>query len=398
VSLSGYWREYHADAAIDLLTRLNERMLRDSLLHMRGRTERKGAFHRQPGRYVIHLRNGMLHLDDMKLRDFALDYYSRNMIPFELDEKAECPRFLDELMYAALPEDDVDLLQRWAGTVLMGGNPTQQFMLVEGTAGGGKGTFSEIIETMVGYENVAELRTYLLNERFEMSAFIGKSLLCGKDVPGDFLQVRGADAIKKLVGHDCMQAEQKRVNQRTQVFGDFAIMITSNDRLKVRLNGDADAWRRRILMVRYERPPATKPIPGFARTLIEKEGPGILAWMVAGAVKAIADIRMNGRLTLNERQQRMVDSIIFESDGLQRFVDEGLERCKGWDVTTEEMKSAYVRYCERSGWSMLPGHNVERLLPDLILATYNVHKSNSLMRDDKSARGYRGLRIRDALR
>lgn len=395
--LSDYWREYHAAEADELIPRLNERMLRDSLLHLRGDTEKKDVFRKNSEAYVIHLRNGMLHLDSMEIRNFAKEYYSRNMIPFELDKNADCPRFMEELMYSALPEEDVDLLQRWAGTVLMGGNPSQQFMLVEGTAGGGKGTFAEVIETIVGYENVAEMRTSLLNERFELSAFIGKSLLCGKDVPRDFLQVPGAGAIKKLVGHDCLQAELKGSNIRSTIFGNFGMLVTSNDRLKVRLDGDADAWRRRILMVRYERPPVEKRIPGFARKLIKEEGQGILLWMVTGAVKAINDMEAHGRFSMTKRQQRMVDSVIFESDGLHRFVDECLEYQKGWDVTTEEIKSAYVHYCEVNGWNMIPGHNVERQLPDLILAKYHVHRSNSLMRNDKSARGYRGLHIKDNL-
>ena len=396
--LSDYWRKYHASEADELIPRMTERMLRDTLLHLRGDTEKKEVFRTKPEGYVIHLRNGMLHLDDMEIRGFAKEYYSRNMIPFELDPTADCPKFMEELMCSALPEEDIELLQRWAGTVLMGGNPSQQFMLVEGTAGGGKGTFAEVIETIVGYENVAEMRTNLLNERFEMSAFIGKSLLCGKDVPRDFLQVSGSDAIKKLVGHDCLQAELKGANARSTIFGNFGMLITSNDRLKVRLQGDAQAWRRRILMVRYERPPAKKIIPGFAKKLIKEEGQGILLWMVTGAVRAIKDMNEHGRLSMTERQHRMVDSVIFESDGLNRFVDECLEYQKGWDVTTEELKTAYARYCEVNGWNPIPGFNIERQLPDLILAKYHVHRSNSLKRDEKSVRGYRGLRITDDVR
>jgi|GEM_PF-5419284 len=394
--LAAYWRVFYPELVADLLPHRGDRMLRESLHQTRGGTEQKGVFQRDPGRHIIHLRNGMLHLDEMELWPFGKEYYSRNMIPFEFDENAECPRFLNDLMYAALPEDDVDLLQRWAGTVLMGGNPTQQFMLIEGTAGGGKGTFSEIIETMVGHENVCELRTNLLTERFEFAAFVGKSLLCGKDVPGEFLQVRGAESIKKLVGHDSLQAEYKRSNQRGSILGDFGMLITSNDRLKLRLSGDADAWRRRMMLVRYERPPVRKRVPGLARQLVRKEGQGILTWMVAGAVKAVKDIETQGYLILNRRQQQMADTVIFESDGLRVFVQECLERRKGWDVTTEELKSAYVRFCEKNGWSANSGRHVERQLPDLILSEYNVHKSNSLKRDEHCARGFRNLSLRES--
>ena len=44
-------------------------------------------------------------------------------------------------MAQALDGDDVDLLIRWSGSVLPGLNIAQRFMLLEGRAGGGKGTF-----------------------------------------------------------------------------------------------------------------------------------------------------------------------------------------------------------------------------------------------------------------
>jgi putative DNA primase/helicase len=86
------------------------------------------------------------------------------------------------------------------GALLLGGNPAQRVFILTGTAGAGKSTLMKIFERIVGINNVYELRTALLHERFEQSRFIGKSLLTGKDVPGDFLQKQGAYVIKKLVG------------------------------------------------------------------------------------------------------------------------------------------------------------------------------------------------------
>jgi hypothetical protein len=77
------------------------------------------------------------------------------------------------------------------------------------------------------------------------------------------------------------------------------------------------------------------------------------------------------------------------------FVKERLEACRGWDISTDELKTAYVRFCEESGWSCQPGRNVERALPDLILSEFGRSKSNSLTREGKSARGFRGLKLKE---
>jgi putative DNA primase/helicase len=53
--------------------------------------------------------------------------------------------------------------------------------------------------------------TRVLNERFEIGRFHGKTLLTACDVPGMFLQHSAAQAIKKLTGHDFIPGEVKRV-------------------------------------------------------------------------------------------------------------------------------------------------------------------------------------------
>ena len=112
-------------------------------------TEKRDAFPRLER--VIHLANGMLHLDDgPELRPFSPDYYSRNACPIPWDPEAECPRFMSELLGAALEPEDISLLQRWCGALLLGGNQAQKIMLFTGTPGGGKSTLVEIIESIIG--------------------------------------------------------------------------------------------------------------------------------------------------------------------------------------------------------------------------------------------------------
>ena len=57
---------------------------------------------------------------------------------------------------------------------------------------------ADVLRQIIGRRNIAELRTNLLNERFEMAAFGGKTLLIGSDVPGNFLQRSGAEILKKI--------------------------------------------------------------------------------------------------------------------------------------------------------------------------------------------------------
>ena len=153
-------------------------------------------------------------------------------------------------------------------------------MLIVGTPGAGKSTVLEIIEAIIGPANVCQLRTEHLSERFELSRFLRKTMLSGKDVPGHFLQTEGAYVLKALVGQDLLSAEKKGSNCEFQLRGEFGVAVSCNSRLRVKLDGDVEAWRRRLLIIRYEKPKPPKRILDFAKTLLASEASGILRWMV----------------------------------------------------------------------------------------------------------------------
>ena len=194
---------------------------------LKGMVEERDAFKKATNK-VIHCKNGMLALDCLppELRMFHPDYRSRNASPFAFDAEAECPEFINGLLKPALDEDDIELLQLWAGSVLLGQNPAQRLMIIMGTPGGGKSTVVEIIEKVIGEQNVAQIRTEHLGKQFEMFKFLGKTLLTGKDVDPSFLNERHASIIKALVGGDLLDAEKKNGNEQFQLRGCFNVAIT----------------------------------------------------------------------------------------------------------------------------------------------------------------------------
>lgn len=360
---------------------------------LKGCVEKREAFRREAG--IIHLQNGMLDVRARppSLAPFCADYFSRNQIPVELVEGAKCPVFLETLIAGGIKNrDDIDLLQRWAGQLLLGHNLTQKILILTGTAGGGKSTLMNVLSRVVGPSNVAGLRTEHLHQRFELWNYVGKTFLVGADVPGNFLMTEGAHVLKALVGKDVLTAEKKN-GESVTIIGDFNIGLTSNSRLKVKLDGDTDAWRRRVLIVNYELPPPARPNPRFLEELLASESSGILNWMVEGAMKLLAEIEEHGRMRLTDGQKERVDSLLAESDSIREFVRKGVAAGDGVDVTGAELITAYVRFCESRGWNPLPTRKVEAALPDALLEVHRVSKRNDISRDGKNQRGYHGLRI-----
>src|SRR5262249_28813199 len=144
-----------------------------------------------------------------ELLAFSPTFVSRNRSQIGFDGNAKCDRFLNELVIPAVLPEDVVLLQKYAGLCLLGVNLVQRMLILDGESARGKTQLANVIQAVVGRENVTQLRTKWLAERFETYRFLKKTLLIGVDVERDFLSTRGAGVLKGLVGGDWFDAEQK---------------------------------------------------------------------------------------------------------------------------------------------------------------------------------------------
>ena len=269
----------------------------DGIHSLSGRTE---VF--KPLSRIVHCGNGMLHLLDNEgeydLREFHPDYFARNPTPINWNPEAKAPKF--QRILDTLDPADADLLLRYAANVLLGGNPSQQILLLTGEGGTSKSTACELIELVVGRRNVAELRTEHLDNRFEIGRYLGKTLLSGKDVKGNFLQQEGASRIKALTGHDMLTGEIKLEMGTPEIYGNFAVIITCNERLTVKLEGETDlsAWARRLMHIEFTSKSKHKEIiPNYAKRMIEEEGEGILVMVVGAAFRHLKELDSIGTFT-----------------------------------------------------------------------------------------------------
>jgi phage/plasmid-associated DNA primase len=201
--------------------------------------------------------------------------------------------------------------------------------------------------------------------------------------------------LKGLVGGDWFDAEQKGGTGNFQLQGTFNVMITSNARLRVRLQGDVGAWKRRLTIVRYEAPPPAKKVPDFGAYLVRTEGSGILNWALLGAQKVLAEIPdEGGDLALTERQRDLVDSLLAESDSLRHFLQECVAVDETADATVTELVEAYAAYCPERKWQAMPITEVHAKLETLMLDLFGVTKRHDVKRNDKNQRGFGGVRLR----
>ena len=276
--------------------------------------------------------------------------------------------------------------------MLLTGNAAQRILLMVGKAHTAKSTIAEVVELVRGLNNCTALRTKLLHGRFEIGRLFGFSLLTSHDVPGAFLEHEGAQALKALVGHDFVPGERKGSMASVPVYGDFDGLITCNERLLVRLEGETDveAWRRRLMILEFRNViPKEERIANYAQTLFAEEAPGILRRAVAGAIAHLAELKAAGNFIETDEQKARVDHLLAESESVKYFVAERVCRVRGGlGLSTEELVGAYTDYCDERNWRPYGIKEAERALPDIMMSTHGVHVGAHILRNNKRVRGY----------
>lgn len=375
--------------------------MRDILTYLKVQAEVEPAFFSSPGNWV-HCRNTMVELTDSgewEMRPFSPDYHSRNRCDIVYDPAADCPRFKEQLLSPLMEEDDVELLQKYFGQCLLGRNLTQSILLLTGSGGSGKGTVANLLELLVGPLNSMQIRPGCIGSRFETSAFLGKTLLTGKESQTSFFTTRGMGILKSLVGDDTLRVELKHSNEQQMIQGTFNVFIVGNaiPLLGFESNDDLSAWHRRLRWIKCKTYIPSKPIDHFANTLFAEEGAGIVNWGIAGLRQLL--LANSTRLPISEVQKERLNFLFGQSFQLESILQNYLEEAPGSNLTTAEIYSLYVEIAKRIGWQLIPEREFLVALPNCMRSLFNLSRCRDIKRPDTNGRwtnrsGYRNIRIK----
>jgi P4 family phage/plasmid primase-like protien len=336
--------------------------------------------------------NGVLRIEDRSLLAFSPQYRFRNKLAVAYTPDARCPMFEAVLLRSSLDDEDIGLLQRWSGLALVGRNIAQKMLILSGTAGAGKGTFIRILKGIIGEANIGSLRTDKLNERFEIGRMIDRTLLYGADVPADFLSHDTASTLKSLTGGDPVTVEVKGSMAAPSLTCAFNVIVTSNSRLVVHLEGDVEAWQRRLAIIRYEKSKPPNVIPDLDREILEKEAAGVLNWMLDGLYALRS---ANWQLALSPNQTKRVDELLLESDSVTVFFRERcLADALADGLTVTDAFGAYADFCMDKGWNAVDRYRFGRDCSEIVQRLFRLGARHDIKgQDAKRQRGWKGLRL-----
>ncbi|HTR40456.1 MAG TPA: phage/plasmid primase, P4 family [Pseudomonadales bacterium] len=336
--------------------------------------------------------NGILRVSDRTLLEFSSKYHFRNKLAVNFDPGAKCPLFENTLLGNSLDFDDIGLLQRWCGLGLIGRNISQVMLILSGTAGAGKGTFVRVLKGIIGEMNIGSLRTDQLSQRFEIGRLIDRTLLYGADVPANFLSHESASVLKSLTGGDPITVELKGSMSAPSLTCEFNIIVTSNSRLIVKLEGDVEAWQRRLIIIQYEKPKPANVIPDLDKRILQNEASGVLNWMLDG-LYALRTAKW--QIALSPVQKQRVNELLLESDSVKVFFAERcVEDSKADGLTVTDAYAAYSDFCTERGWTELTRNLFGRDCQEIVQRIFHAPIRHDIKSaDGKKQRGWKNIRL-----
>ena len=245
----------------------------------------------------INFRNGTLDLQTMGLLKHDWKDYFRYMLPYDYNPVADClafKKYLDEVM----PEKKAqDVLAEYIGWLFTPGLKLEKILFLYGSGCNGKSVFIEIVEALVGKDNVShESLSDLCGEHGANSRanLAGKLLnTCSDVAPNAF----AGDLFKRFARHEpvCMKTLYKDVITTN----DYAKMIFCLNELP-KTNDISNGFYRRFLIAPFNvQIPKSKIDPELSRKIISQELPGIMNWVLEGRKRLVANKKFTESPVMN---------------------------------------------------------------------------------------------------
>src|SRR5690606_3993280 len=229
--------------------------------------------------------------------------------------------------------DDAEMIgfvQRLAGYSASADTGTHVFPFLHGPGGNGKSQLMEVLRKLLADYAATAPAGFLMVGRQEHSEELarlqGLRLVVASEINPD---ARFDEAkLKELTGGDTLTARFMH-----QSFFEFEpthhLWLMGNHQPRVKAGGDS-FWRRLRLLPFEYKVPEEKKIENLADILVAEEGPGILAWIIQGAVDHFAK-----GLREPESVKAATAAYAAEEDHIGRFLEDCCTRGPVAQVRTE---------------------------------------------------------------
>ncbi len=299
-----------------------------------------------PGQ-VIAFRNGLLGVSrylatgDDNLIPHTPRWFSGVCLPYDYDQQADCPRWLECLREWLVDDDQIELLRTWFGYCLTLDNSHQKFMFLIGPTRSGKSSTLNVLANVLGRQNVAAATFQSLSTDFGLAEMVGKQAVTISEVHADRSAKGVVQTLKNLTGGDPVPVNRKGL---PIVSLTLPIRVTVAANQMPRLPDDSNALKARMLLLHYPNSFLGREDHGLGGEL-EAEVGGIANW----ALEGLRLLRQKGRFVQAERGKEMLEDFGNLSAPVEQFLDDYCDEGPDCWEATEYLYDAWGAWCFDEG-------------------------------------------------
>ena len=287
---------------------------------------------------LVAFKNGVLNLADGSFGEFSPEYIITNKIPHNYIPDAQSDLLERVMRKLACGDESVyTLLYQSIGYCFYRRNELRKSFFLLGEKRNGKSTFLDMVSTLLGEDNTANLDLCEIGDRFRTAELTGKLANIGDDINDEW--VSNTAIFKKVVSGDTVTVERKGKDPfKLRSFAKFFFSANSLPRLG--RGKDSRAVLDRLVIIPFDAK-FSKDDPDYDPFIKYKlRGEDVMEAIIAKAVPALIDVIGNQEF---EHCSKVEDNMA-EFEKSNNPILEFFEEMDEADYLNEPVKTVYQRY------------------------------------------------------
>jgi putative DNA primase/helicase len=309
---------------------------------------------------LINLLNGTFEISPQgtKLRPFDRSDFITYQLPFEYTPQAKAPLF-EAFLNRVLPDPERQrVLAEYLGYIFIkhgGGLKLQAAMILYGTGANGKSVFFEIVNALLGNNNVS---SYSLQELTDDSGYY-RAMIANKllNYASEITGKLQTDNFKKMVSGEMVTA--RLPYGKPMELTKYAKFIFNCNELPKEVE-HTNAFFRRWLIIPFDVTiPKDEQDSELHTKIIEKELSGVFNWVLEGLNRLLEQKRFSEC----KAAQQALDQYEIESNSVQMFLNENeYESSPNNHRLLKELYFEYRSFCNEDGMPPFKKSNFKKQL------------------------------------
>lgn len=306
---------------------------------------------------LIAFANGIYDIANDVLMPFTPDVVITNQVPWNYDSTAFSGLTDTTLNKMACHDPQIrSLLEECIGYCFYRRNELSVSMFLTGEKANGKSTFLQMLQDVLGIDNVSALGLEEMDERFAPVTMFGKLANIGDDISDDFLRGKAIAHFKKVVSGNIIKAENK--GQDIFFYKPFVKLIFSANQIP-RMKDRTGAVLRRMVIIPFNAT-FSKADPDYDPYIAWKlKDRTVMEYLVKIGIEGLKRVLTNHAFTQSTRVDAELKEYTEYNNPVMLFLAD-TEQDEIINQETRLVHSNYELFCKDNGFQCMGLINFSR--------------------------------------